>query len=142
MTTHPPVGIQPRFALLHHAMEAAAGRFDHWDLMLEHSGTLLTLELDRIPSGEGMFQTRRLADHRLAYLDYEGHVSGNRGQVYRLDRGRYRELQDHNAQHERRFQYELTGSRLKALIAADQPLIFLPFAKLVELQALQWDWHD
>ncbi len=49
---HPPVGVQPRFALLHHEMDAAGGRFDHWDLMLEHSGTLLTFELTKIPSGQ------------------------------------------------------------------------------------------
>ncbi len=36
--------------------------------------------------------THRLKDHRLEYLDYEGHISGNRGQVYRIDRGRYREF--------------------------------------------------
>ena len=32
----------------------------------------------------------RIADHRLAYLEYEGPVSGNRGCVRRLDAGQYR----------------------------------------------------
>jgi hypothetical protein len=143
MTVHqPPVGIQPRFALLHHAMEAAGGRFDHWDLMLEHSGTLLTFELTRVPSGPTMLDTRRLKDHRMDYLEYEGHISGNRGQVYRIDRGRYRELHIQDQSHARRFQYELNGGRLSALIACDQPLFLLPFGQPVQLEVVRWDLHD
>ena len=33
-----------------------------------------------------------LPDHRLAYLDYEGPISGGRGNVVRWDRGRYEVL--------------------------------------------------
>ncbi len=139
----PAVGIQPRFALLHHLMEAAAGRFDHWDLMLEHHGTLLTFELLKLPSGPSVFETHRLKDHRLAYLDYEGHISDNRGQVFRLDRGRYEEQHSEDAQHvQRRFRYVLHGTRLKATLAADQPLAFLPFAQPVHLEAVEWHWDD
>ncbi|MFO1066342.1 MAG: hypothetical protein U0892_20995 [Pirellulales bacterium] len=89
-----PVGLQPRFVLLRHEMEADAGRGDHWDLMLEENGTLLTFELERLPNGPGTVIAKRLADHRMAYLDLEGHVSGNRGHVIRLDRGRCRDV-DH-----------------------------------------------
>lgn len=32
---------------------------------------------------------RRLDDHRLAYLDYEGPISGGRGEVRAVDRGSY-----------------------------------------------------
>ena len=32
----------------------------------------------------------KLQDHRLAYLDYEGPVSNNRGQVTVFDKGRYK----------------------------------------------------
>ncbi len=142
MTSKPLAGIQPRFALLHHAMEAAAGRFDHWDLMLENTGTLITFELDRVPTSPGLITTKRLADHRMAYLDYEGHISGNRGQVVRLDRGRYVHQHDENGQHERRFLYELTGNRLHAILALDQPIVFLPFGQPVEMQVLKWDWED
>lgn len=135
--------LESRFAILHHAMEAAAGRYDHWDLMLEHAGALVTFELDRLPSGPGIFETRRLADHRLNYLDYEGHISGNRGQVFRLDRGRYQELHSNDAAHiSRRFQYQLHGQRLNATISSDQPIFLLPFAQSVHLEAVQWDWHD
>ncbi len=142
MTSHSIAGVQPRFALLHHAMEAAAGRFDHWDLMLENAGSLITFELDRVPSGPGVIESKRLADHRLTYLDYEGHISGNRGQVVRLDRGRYVHSHDDNGEHARRFLYALKGSRLDAILALDQPIVFLPFAQPVEIQVLKWDWHD
>jgi hypothetical protein len=140
--TSQPV-LEPRFALLHHALEAAAGRFDHWDLMLEHGGSLVTFELERLPAALGLFETRRLADHRLLYLDYEGHISGNRGQVIRLDRGRYLELPEESASGVARpFRYHLHGQRLNATISADQPLYLLPFAQPVHLEALQWNWHD
>jgi hypothetical protein len=144
MTHKPPsVGILPRFALLHHEMEASAGRFDHWDLMLEHGGVLVTFELDRLPWEPGVFETRRLGDHRLAYLDYEGHISGNRGQVIRLDRGQYQEVHSEDAEHtDRRFLYTLHGARLSATISADQPVSLLPFGLPVELEAIVWDWHD
>lgn len=144
MKTKLPVsGLQPRFALLHHTMEAAAGRFDHWDLMLEHAGALVTFEVERLPSEARPFQARRLADHRLAYLDYEGHISGNRGQVIRLDRGRYQELAiDEKAKGERGFRYALHGQRLNATLRSDQPLYLLPFGQPVLLEAAEWDWHD
>jgi hypothetical protein len=35
-----------------------------------------------------------LADHRLAYLTYQGPVSGNRGGVTRWDEGRYEVLKE------------------------------------------------
>lgn len=133
---------QPRFALLHHAMEAAAGRFDHWDLMLEHTGSLVTFELDLLPSGPSLFKTKRLVDHRLTYLDFEGHISGNRGQVFRLDRGSYEELLAGEDSTERKFRYKLVGQRLTACICANQPLFMLPFGLTVELEAAEWNWHD
>jgi len=139
----PVSGLQPRFVLLHHAMEANAGRYDHWDLMLEHAGTLVTFELDRLPSGPGMFEAKRLADHRLAYLEYEGHISGNRGEVIRLDRGRYHEVDLHDSlRADARFEYHLNGQRLTAVLCANQPAFLFPFAQTIHLQAAVWDWHD
>lgn len=35
-------------------------------------------------------ECRPLSDHRIAYLDYEGEISGGRGRVERLLRGTYR----------------------------------------------------
>ena len=69
--------------------------------MLEHEGVLLTWELDkpfgrpeRPQDGQSAeeIQTiiaRRLADHRLAYLQYEGQVSDGRGWVKRVLLGEF-----------------------------------------------------
>lgn len=63
--------------------------------MLEAGEALATWRLEDDPltlsAGLGVctVQARRIGDHRRAYLDYEGPVSGNRGQVRRVDRGTY-----------------------------------------------------
>lgn len=74
-----------RFVILHHRL--ADG--EHWDLMLEHQGTLLTWQLLSEPQGlESLpIAARRIENHRLAYLDYEGPISGNRGNVRRVEAG-------------------------------------------------------
>ncbi len=89
----------PRFVLLRHDCPADF-KPSHWDFMLEREGTLMTWSLDALPSawatalgesgggGEAVDATR-LADHRLAYLDYEGPISGDRGVVRRCDGGVY-----------------------------------------------------
>lgn len=63
---------------------------DHYDLMIEQGQALATWRLaDRpedLPSGTAM-PAEKLADHRSAYLEYEGPVSQGRGEVSRLDRG-------------------------------------------------------
>ena len=59
----------------------------HWDFMFENGDVLLTWRLDRIPSEGCEFDVIGLLDHRKAYLDYEGPISGNRGSVSRVDRG-------------------------------------------------------
>jgi hypothetical protein len=83
----------PRFALLHHDCPPHFGKPSHWDLMLEDEGVLLTWALDAQPSsdcGSGVIvSARQLADHRLAYLDYEGPVSGDRGHVICVDAGAF-----------------------------------------------------
>lgn len=74
-----------RFAILHHT---GHGR-EHWDLMLEHRGVLATWRLFREPTGRDALpiRARRIGDHRRAYLEYEGPVSGDRGEVRRVDAG-------------------------------------------------------
>ena len=37
----------------------------------------------------GRLPARSLPDHRLAYLDYEGEISGGRGTVRRIDSGEF-----------------------------------------------------
>lgn len=61
----------------------------HFDLMLEHGGMLRTWRLTAWPLVEGQ-SVERLPDHRLAYLEYEGPVSGGRGVVKRVACGEYR----------------------------------------------------
>ncbi|MFO0841242.1 MAG: DNA polymerase ligase N-terminal domain-containing protein [Gemmataceae bacterium] len=72
----------PRFVLLHHDHP-----HPHLDLMLEVEGVLWTWRLSHEPSVGVTQQAQRLGHHRLAYLDYEGPVSGGRGRVARLDSG-------------------------------------------------------
>lgn len=60
--------------------------------MLEHGAVLETWAIDMpIQVGVDMV-SRKLPDHRLAYLDYEGEVSGGRGEVSRYDRGAFESL--------------------------------------------------
>jgi hypothetical protein len=75
----------PRFVILRH--ESPGGL--HWDLMLEAGESLRTWALPQPPEPHVELACRALPDHRLAYLDYEGPVSGNRGSVTRWDQGTY-----------------------------------------------------
>ena len=77
----------PRFVLLYHETPPDFGRPAHYDLMLEDGGQLRTWELASVPEYNIPQVCRALAPHRLAYLDYEGPVSGNRGHVRRVDTG-------------------------------------------------------
>jgi len=74
----------PRFVLLEHDHP-----FLHWDLMLENGDTLQTWRLDSVPSGAAVISAEPLPDHRIAYLDYEGPVSRDRGTVKRVDAGEF-----------------------------------------------------
>jgi hypothetical protein len=75
----------PRFVVLKH--DSPRGR--HWDLMLETGPALATWALSEPPDAPVAITADALADHRLAYLDYEGPISGGRGSVTRWDRGTY-----------------------------------------------------
>ena len=74
----------PRFAVLIHDHP-----FLHWDFLLEAGGSARTWRLLRSPDTPGPIPAEALPDHRLDYLDYEGPVSRNRGEVRRWDRGEY-----------------------------------------------------
>jgi hypothetical protein len=99
----------PRFVLLYHDCPLAYERPSHWDLMLEDADALATWAIAELPalwanvrartaqrhadcasvSASDDVAVERLADHRAAYLEYEGPVSGGRGQVSRLAAGTY-----------------------------------------------------
>jgi hypothetical protein len=73
-----------RYVVLHHTGFDEA----HFDLMIESApaGALTTWRCPRWPLASGDELTS-LADHRCDYLDYEGLVSNNRGQVRRVAAG-------------------------------------------------------
>ncbi|MFO0916183.1 MAG: DNA polymerase ligase N-terminal domain-containing protein [Pirellulales bacterium] len=78
-----------RFVIHYHQLPPDSPRPSHWDLMFELHGQLATWALERPPTEAHpeTINARRLDDHRLAYLDYEGPVSGGRGTVTRYDSG-------------------------------------------------------
>ena len=78
-----------RFVLLYHELPNDATRTSHFDLMLEEGATLRTWALDDDPTVRTNCQGVELAPHRLAYLEYEGPISGNRGSVRRVDAGAF-----------------------------------------------------
>src|SRR5438132_9523 len=74
----------PRYVLLEHDHP-----FLHWDFMLEDDDVLRTWRLMNLPRPGETIAATALSNHRLSYLDYEGPVSDNRGQVRRLDAGTF-----------------------------------------------------
>ena len=81
-----------RFVVLHHTDWISHPKGDHWDWMLEPPERpeegLITFAGRRTPlagwSGELL---EALPRHRMAYLEYEGPISGNRGSVKRVASG-------------------------------------------------------
>jgi hypothetical protein len=98
----------PRFVVLTHDHPTL-----HWDLMLEAEGRLRTWRLAEVPEAGREIPAEPLPDHRLHYLDYEGPVSGNRGEVHRWDQGEYVLVTETPGQIEVR----LSGAKLKGRAA-------------------------
>ena len=101
-----------RFVLLWHETPPGANRPSHFDLMLETAEALDTWALAEEPRIGRVQVADRLANHRKAYLDYEGPVSGNRGYVTRWDEGPCRVEQSSDSLCIARLQ----GRRLRGLI--------------------------
>jgi hypothetical protein len=102
----------PRFVVLTHDFPTL-----HWDFMLEHGDALRTWRLARAPLELAPVAAEALPDHRLHYLDYEGPVSGNRGEVRRWDAGEF----TWEEATERQVRVRLAGQRLRGtatLVAA------------------------
>jgi hypothetical protein len=79
----------PRFVVLEHDHPVL-----HWDFMLEAGATLRSWRLAEFPEPERFIVAESIGDHRLAYLDYEGPVSGGRGCVKRCDTGTFDWIED------------------------------------------------
>lgn len=99
-----PIAAVPRYVLLRHECPADYRDGPHWDLMLEDGDKLRTWSLLKLPPawkppplgqqmlckmGRQAVTATELPPHRLAYLDYEGEVSGNRGSVERIAEGEF-----------------------------------------------------
>ena len=85
-----------RFVVLQHDLPPGSDRPTHWDFMLELDGRLRTWAFESVPRAGSAIRAISLPDHRIDYLDYEGPISGDRGEVTRLDAGEFelREAQD------------------------------------------------
>lgn len=75
----------PQFVILRHD----GPRGVHFDFMLEAGDVLKTWALPQSPLPGIEMTCDAIGDHRVAYLDYEGPLSGERGSVTRWDRGSY-----------------------------------------------------
>ena len=110
----------PRYVILRHETPSSARGQGHWDFMLETGGILRTWALAEEPKDQNEIAADQLADHRLAYLDYEGPISGDRGSVTKWDVGDY-QLASESADE---LQISLKGQRLSGevlLRRAEQP---------------------
>src|SRR5271168_476758 len=80
----------------------------HWDFMLESGRLLRTWRLESLPAPGKIIAATALGDHRLAYLDYEGPLSGNRGTVTQWDSGEFKPVK----QTDEHVEVRLHGRRL------------------------------
>ncbi len=76
-----------QYVLLHHTGVVP----EHFDLMVHLPGEekLVTWRILTPPETwrSSSPEAERIGDHRLAYLEFEGNLSGNRGQVKRVGQG-------------------------------------------------------
>ncbi len=107
-----------RFAILQHTGIPAP----HFDLLIETGpdDLLLTFRLEQWPI-TSLCDIVRQQDHRRIYLDYEGPISRNRGQVRRVASGQYSKT-------------VLTSSAVDITLALDPPVRLC----LTHIQADQW----
>ncbi len=102
----------PRFVILQHDWPLL-----HWDLLLEAGPVLRAWRLLAIPALGTDIPTEPNADHRSAYLDYEGPVSGGRGAVLRWDFGHFKWL----VECADRIEIELRGEKIAGRCVIWQP---------------------
>jgi hypothetical protein len=100
-----------RYVVLRHDTPPGSPRPLHWDLLLTDGPHLRAWALAEEPQAGRPIAAVLLPNHRLAYLDYEGPVSGGRGDVSRWDAGTFQWRQD--AEHT--VVVELAGQRLAGI---------------------------
>jgi hypothetical protein len=101
----------PRYVILEHDHPVL-----HWDLMLESGEALRTWRLVAPPGPAADFSAAPSFDHRRVYLDYEGPVSGGRGQVVRWDGGTF----TWEEEGEGRLVVRLRGGRLRGTLRLER----------------------
>ena len=76
---------EARFVVLRHVDRLGV----HFDLMIDVGDGLATWKMSAPPEAANKVGIicRRIGDHRRAYLEYEGPISGDRGEVSRHDCG-------------------------------------------------------
>ena len=62
------------------------GATAHYDLMIRRGEKLATWTFPKMP-GESRVEGRRLFDHRIRYLEYEGELGEGKGRTMIVDRG-------------------------------------------------------
>jgi len=101
----------PRYVILEHDLPTL-----HWDFMLEDGAVLQTWKLATAPAAGPAIAATFLSAHRLMYLDYEGPVSGGRGQVTRWDAGTF----IWQVREEAKMEVRLLGQRLRGDVILQQ----------------------
>lgn len=81
-----------QFVVLHHKMPDGSHRADHWDLMLQQDDVLWTWALNELPAPQTVCRGKKLPNHDLKYLDYEGPIGRQRGSVTRVIAGQFKWL--------------------------------------------------
>src|SRR5262245_29754294 len=102
----------PRYTISQHTNGPEA---DHLDLFLQVDGALKSWRIERTIFDAPQAATRT-EDHRESYLDFEGPVSKNRGQVKIWDTGDY----SADIWTDQRIVVALRGRRLKARLRLDR----------------------
>jgi hypothetical protein len=96
----------PKFVIQQHTWD----NHTHWDLMLEQRQHLATWQIPIGPAewSAGAQNARKIPNHRLEYLTYQGPISGDRGMVTIADQGDFEPV----AITENCWLVRLTGKRL------------------------------
>jgi len=105
-----------RFVILRHDPMPGGTLPLHWDLMIEHDETLWTWALAEQPQAGASISGELLADHRKAYLEYEGPLSRDRGSVARWDAGEFQWVK----QSQTVLVVRLIGQRFKGTVQLEQ----------------------
>jgi len=75
----------PRMVIHQHTREGAA----HYDLMLESPQLLWTWRFQSFPGTESEQPCERIQDHDRKFLEYEGKLSGDKGEVAIVEAGTF-----------------------------------------------------